>query len=1029
MSTITVKRGIQFRADLYNQPDQSKWLEAVGKELETKGVTLKVGDGPNAKVVKDAASLQAAMGELRAQATAANAPLRAYLTDLTQAIDDVVKGDVQAAVGDAFDFSKGSNLGKALGLDDGRRSNYASMTTTDFGKASRTKAEATMSIDGVTLQLKAPIAPPAPLDLSKIPHMSTESLKGASVAYGRDGEEVEDTRVITGLTKEETVALAANSLNDLQRPKAAAGLTLGRAPLDEMAWDSDSHALRRANPYVSFTLDDRSYEVNPNNGQPRVAVGRDFFFDSFMAKKDLATGKLTKDLQKADLMYRTRIRYGSDKDPITGTRVLIGMKEGTAIDGDGTKHARKIDSRTDSATQEIFDSLTNSATTGKLGAAWGSYAADSVAPAASSMYRVAVQKGITDNVGGETGVLAMEPGAVARQIRGRFHLNETDQSALLDGFKQGGEPKIAELAALITAAPDWAANGKLPSKTELLAQATALTDRSAVVTAAAEGLKKLDPTLTVDKALIDRLWPGQPISTKQDARLQRAVVDALRGQYDVFAENIDQLQRKIGGTEDRTVRDSGSATDVRDFIRGKAAVASFMSRAESTSGSGVTAGNAASYVAYAKKVVDMADGKEKTNLLQSMGLGLNQLKEMTEASFASPVKVSGDLVKKQTFDSFLKEFDTQLAGANKDAFTTELGAYLATKNAPALSGAADKAKVTGDIRKNLVTAHAEVLHRQVEGAGAWAQAVWFNDYRQAALGIDAHSWNFIIGSMDYTEFYDAKTGQDLPFADRVSRRPLDAAKMTGAMVSNDIQIELEAEEGYTAAIRKAQYAVNGAAAGILMDYALSKNTPGVTAGDAAGFEKWFTTQASLAPLQRQAMLDDVATFAKQKGSSVDVRQAFEPLEQQEKSIRVLAGFAAQKDPALNVSDRLALETWYRKQGSLGEKELNDFLTEVAQYAATQKSEIPLSPNLLRTLDFKPFAGTNVGQPYTGHAALVDDLGVANEVWSMVKKAQQDLSVARGQEVQKVLRDNDLKNKGWDPPTGAKGDYAIDLAIR
>jgi hypothetical protein len=71
----------------------------------------------------------------------------------------------------------------------------------------------------------------------------------------------------------------------------------------------------------------------------------------------------------------------------------------------------------------------------------------------------------------------------------------------------------------------------------------------------------------------------------------------------------------------------------------------------------------------------------------------------------------------------------------------------------------------------------------------------------------------------------------------------------------------------------------------------------------------------------------------------------------------------------------------------------------------------------------------VGQPYTGHAALVDDLGVANEVWSMVKKAQQDLSVARGQEVQKVLRDNDLKNKGWDPPTGAKGDYAIDLAIR
>lgn len=1025
MSTITVKRGVQFRADLFNKPDHSAWFEAVGKELETRGLTLKVGEGANVKLVKDAATLKDAMKELQAQATAANSPLRTYVADLTQAMDDVVKGDVQAASGDSFDFSRGSALGKALGLDDGVRNNYASTYSTDFGKAGRTRPEATLTIDGITLQVKAP---PKPMDLSAVPHMSAESLKNASIAYGRDGEEVEDTRVITGLTKDEVVTLASSSLNDLQRPKAAAGLTLGRVPLDEMSWDSDAHALRRANPYVSFTLDDRSFEVNPNNGQPRVAVGRDFFFDTFMAKKDLATGALTKDLQKADLMYRTRIRYGSDKDPITGTRVLIGMKEGTAIDGDGTKHARKIDSRTDSATQEIFDSLTASAETGKLGAAWGSYAASSVAPAASSMYRVAVQKGITDDVGGETGVLAMEPGAVARQIRGRFHLNETSQSSLLEGFRSSGEPKIAELAALINAAPDWAAAGTLPSKEQLLAQATSLTDRSAIVTAASAALKAVDPSLTVDKALIDRLWPGQAISTKQDARLQRAVADAIRSQYDVFAENVDQLQRKIGGTDDKSVRDAGSATDVREFLRHKAAVGRFMAKAESTSGSGVTAGNPASYTAYAKVVLAMPDGKDKTNLLQAMGIGASQLQAMTDASFASPVKVNGELVKKQVFDPFLKEFDAQLAGPNKDAFTAELGAYLAGKNSPALQAAADPAKVTGDLRKNLVTAHTEVLHRMVEGAGSWGQAVWFDNYRQAALGINPQGWNFIIGSMDYTEFYDAKSGQGLSFQDRVSRKPLDATRMTGAMVSNDIQIELEAEEGYTRAIRTAQYAVNGATAGIFMDYALAQNTPGVTAGDAAGFEKWFAAQAAMAPLQRQAMLDDVATFARSKGSPVDVAKTFEPLEQQEKAIRVLAGFAAQKNPALAANDRPALEAWYRAQAALPEQQLNDFLTEVAQYAATQKSEIPLSPNLLKTLDFKPFAGSNVGAAYTGHATLVDDLAVANEVWTMVKKAQQDLSIARGLEVQKVLKDNNLKNKGWEPPTSAKGDYAIDLAI-
>jgi hypothetical protein len=1017
MPSITVKRGVQFRPDLFNKSDRSAWFDAVGKELETKGVSLKIGDGAGAKVVKDGASLKAAMKELQAQATASNQPVRAYVADLVQAMDDVVNGG-KVKAGDVFDFSKGSALAKALGMDDGNRFNYAA-STTEFGKAARLKPEATMAIDGVTLQ----IIEPKVVDLTGIPHMSAETLKNAPVTYGRDGEEVEDTRVITGLSTAETVALATNSLNDLQRSRAVAGLTVGTVPLEEMSWESDAHALRRANPYVSFTLDSRSYEVNPNNGQPRVAIGRDFFFDTFMAKKDLATGKLTKDLQKAELMYRARIRYGSDRDPFEGTRVLIGMKEGTAIDASGTKHARKIDSRTDSANQQIFDTLLESAATGKLNAAWGWNGSNSVAPAAASMYRVAVQKGITDNVGGETNVLAMEAGAVARQIRGRFHLDETDQSALVSAFRDSGEPRIKELVELITAAPDFAASNGQPSKAELLAKANGLLDRSSIVAAATEGLKALDPSLTVDKALIDRLWPGQPISGKQDAKLQRVVADAIRGQYDGFAENVDQLQRAIGGNTDRAVRDAGSATDVRDFLKGKAATARFMAWAETN---GATVGQPATYVAAAKKIVDMADGREKTDLLQRIGVGVNQIRELTEANFASPVRVNAGLTKQQTFGGFLKEFDAQLAGPNKDAFLAELGASL--RNSP-LGAATDKTKVAQDIRKNLVAAHAEVLHRMVEGSGGWGQAIWFNTYRQQALGINPQSWNFIIGSMDYTEFYDAKVGQALTFQERTSRRPLDASKMTGAMISNDIQIELEAEAGYTSAIRKAQYALNGAAAGVMMDYALSKNLPGLTAGDAAAFEKWFATENAKTGAPKQAFIDELNAFARSKGSSIDFNRVLRPLGEQEDAIRTLAGFAVKKNPQLQANDRAGIETWYRQQARLPESERNAFLTEVAQYAADTKSEIPLSPELLETLDFKPFAGTNVGQPVTGHAALVDDLSIAQEVWGMMKKAQQDLSAARGNEVQRILRDNNLQGKGWDPPTGPKGDYAINLAIR
>jgi hypothetical protein len=143
---------------------------------------------------------------------------------------------------------------------------------------------------------------------------------------------------------------------------------------------------------------------------------------------------------------------------------------------------------------------------------------------------------------------------------------------------------------------------------------------------------------------------------------------------------------------------------------------------------------------------------------------------------------------------------------------------------------------------------------------------------------------------------------------------------------------------------------------------------------------------------------------------------------------VLVGFAQKKNPALNVADRAAVEQWYRQQGSQPEPALSDFLTEVAQYAADQHRDLPLSPNLLKTLDFKPFDPAHVGQSYDGHAALVDDLAISNEVWGMMKQAQTDLSNARGREVQKVLKDNDLKNKNWEPPSSAKGDYAINYAL-
>ena len=562
----------------------------------------------------------------------------------------------------------------------------------------------------------------------------------------------------------------------------------------------------------------------------------------------------------------------------------------------------------------------------------------------------------------------------------------------------------------------------------MIKQANALIDRSSIIAAAKAGLEKVKPGVTVDKALIDSLWPDKETPTKEAAKMQRVVAEAIRAQYDVFAEGIDQTQRNIGGNTERAVRDAGSSSDIREFFRQKSAEAAFME------GNGRTPAAAAAALKAYTDMPETTDAEREAKKVTGeeigtrLSIGINHLRAMTAESFSSTVKVDGQLVKKQTIEPFMTAFDKLLAGPTKDAFTEELAAFLATKSNATLSTATDKTKVLGDIRKNLVTAHAEILHRQIEAAGAWGQAAWFNNYRET-LGINPQGWNFIIGSMDYTEFYDAETGKNLTFEERVSRVPLEAGRMKGAMISNDFQIELQAEEGYTESIRRAQYGINAATAGLAMDYALSKNTPGLTAGNAEGFEKWFAGQAQLPAPQRKAFVDAVNAFARAKGSPIDVANAVDSLEKQEKAIRLLAGFAKLKNPTLNVGDRDALQAYYQTQGFLPEAELNAYLTELARYAAEQKSDVALSPTLLRSLDFKPFAGTNVGQSIATHAGLVEHFEAANEVWSMVKQAQRNLSVARGQDVERVLRSNNLRGKTWAPPTKAKGDYAIDFVLR
>jgi len=180
------------------------------------------------------------------------------------------------------------------------------------------------------------------------------------------------------------------------------------------------------------------------------------------------------------------------------------------------------------------------------------------------------------------------------------------------------------------------------------------------------------------------------------------------------------------------------------------------------------------------------------------------------------------------------------------------------------------------------------------------------------------------------------------------------------MVSNDIQIELEAEEGYTA-IRKSQYAVNGAAAGLLMDFALSKNVPGLAAGDSAAFEKWLATQSAL-PAGKKKFLDEAQAFAKAKGSPIDLAKTLPSLTDQGRAIGVLVAFAQQKDPALVATDRKAVEDWYRTKAAWARR-AQRLPHEVARFARRRRARFRCRPTCSRPR-LQAFAATNVGQPTT-----------------------------------------------------------------
>lgn len=570
MSTIHVKYGLEFRPDLYQSRDRGDWLQAVGEELEKKGVTLALGEGAGAFTIQNGAELSEFYEQYKSDpqgvadkvGLAPGRDLQRYVSDLVQALDDIVKDTSGLQSGQSIDLRASGELGKMLGLDDASV-RYAS-SRSGFGT---TPAEGSMSVMGVMLSRNA-----AELDpLDGVPHMNPTTFDATSLKTGRRSQEYEAVRILSGLSKDELIGMLRSErggrslLHRMRKAKDAEAFSLGYqgVDLDEMRWDSRAHSIREANPFISLTVESGRMEMDDKDGVHEVGLGNDYFEDAYYDTADFS-------LNENDMSVRARVRR-DDPEPGAGAvrRVLIQSKIGSNVDEDGVKFAAKADIRKDSPTEEDIANLDEDLRSGI--SEWGTWGNSGGKPieAMGLVYEKLDEAGALATVGDQEGILQLEKQAHVRSTRSRFHFNLTSKDSMQKLFTQLGDPNIEAALALAKEStgmePDVAA--------KLTALGEGILDRSVFVDQLKDKLAALDPNLApqdVTADTINALWPGRSLSGNKVKTLQQEVLaEAISETFHEFGELLDDQRSRIAGSRGNALDDFEMTEEVITFMKGK----------------------------------------------------------------------------------------------------------------------------------------------------------------------------------------------------------------------------------------------------------------------------------------------------------------------------------------------------------------------------------------------------------------------------------------------------------------------------
>lgn len=818
MPTISVKTGIEFKKDLYDSRDRTPWLQEVGNQIADKGVTLKLGEGQGAVAIKNADELVAFYKQYESdpQKMAEQVGLPTGGRDLQEYVTDLMQ-----VLDDVVKQTSGMTQGDVVDLTtSGELSKVLGLDDKGARYASgSTRFGQTVKADDVNTVMGVQLTR-LTAEEANDPLRGQMYIDAATFAGGG--------RTISGRN-----AVEFESVRRLSGPSGKELLELGRADSrGRPAWrrmrkaaDAEAFSLG----YAGITFDQMRWDGDAHavrEAMPYVSLVVEpnrFEVDEDEYEIDQGTDYFV------DTIYVAKDPGDPGKDYLGDADVQVRKR--LRYDRPGELRRALIQTKVGS---EIEGGIKS--------AAKSDIRRDSPTEEDIAAMDAGVKNGII-KWGWQRDPQPIEPladayAAVSERVdlpdigphENVMMLEEAAHIFSIRSRYHLNETRPEHLRNLYNEGAEWLGEVKTlvegsdglaqTDKDRLVEMVDGITSREAIVELAKVSLSEMDPDLEVDDITPDALDDLMPTAGRSPDKLtskkRRVVADAIKQLHDQLAEQIDDMRNGIAAVDTPNGRDA--MAEEFDFP---------------------------------DETIDFMKQKFPDMLLTT------------------------------TVGPFLEKLDEQLGGADKDAFIKELGEYLRDEeNEDGLLNATDPDAAVAGIRKNMVSEHLEILHRQLEASGTMAQALWFDDVRTVFTEADRTTWNFLIDTFDFVSDITPEDWATLTPEQKDGRDEIPADKIYNADIIAEVQIELGYEEDYLTTISGAKTKLAEAKAGLLMDFALEHAADtGAVADQPATFTAFVEQLKGLDDAEREAKLAELSAFAEDKGSPLtfddDTLAAFE----------------------------------------------------------------------------------------------------------------------------------------------------------